>query len=323
MNANDAVKSIEKRFGKEAIAGKKANVEFVSSGSLALDIALGGGYAKGRVIELFGWESSGKSTLALHLASEIQKLGGKVAYIDIEQAMDLDYADALGVDCDITKENPMFFLSQPDDGESAIEIAREFLKADDIKLIVIDSVTALTPRAVISGEAGDSKMGLQARLMSSMLPTLTSPAKKTGCIVLFINQLREKIGVMFGSPNTTTGGNALKFYATQRIEISRIGQEKIDDEVIANKSRAKVVKNKVAPPFRKAEFNIVFGEGIDKITELINIAVEYEIIDKKGSWYNYGEVKLGQGMAGVKIIMQDNPELTEEITNKLYEKLGL
>jgi recombination protein RecA len=217
----------------------------------------------------------------------------------------------------------MFFLSQPDDGESAIEIAREFLKADDIKLIVIDSVTALTPRAVISGEAGDSKMGLQARLMSSMLPTLTSPAKKTGCIVLFINQLREKIGVMFGSPNTTTGGNALKFYATQRIEISRIGQEKIDDEVIANKSRAKVVKNKVAPPFRKAEFNIVFGEGIDKITELINIAVEYEIIDKKGSWYNYGEVKLGQGMAGVKIIMQDNPELTEEITNKLYEKLGL
>jgi recombination protein RecA len=318
VKISDVISSIEKRFGKEAISGTKTECEFVSSGSINLDIALGGGYAKGRIIELMGWESSGKSSLAFHLASEIQKLNKVVAYIDMEHAVDLDYINNL----DVKTDGNLWYMSQPENGEEGIEIAREFLKSEEVGLIVVDSVTALIPKAVLLGEAGDSKMGLQARLMSSMLPTMIAQARKTGCIVLFINQYREKIGVMFGSPTTTTGGNALKFYASQRLEVARAGQEKDKDgEVTANKTRVKVVKNKVAPPFRKAEFDIVFGKGIDKVQEIIDIAIEMEIIKKAGSWYSYGEVKLGQGAESVKTIMEDNPELFDEINNKIRKNL--
>lgn len=322
IKVSDVVKNVEKRFGKEAIVGGKVEVEFVSSGSLGLDIALGGGYAKGRIVELFGWESSGKSTLALHLAAEIQALGKKVVYVDMENALDVYYAEALGVNISFD-ENSNFILSQPDDGETAMEIVREFLKSEEVGLIVIDSVSALLPKAVIQGEAGDAKIGLQARLMSSMLPTLLQNAKKNNTIVLFINQLREKIGVMFGNPQTTMGGKALGFYASQRLEVARCGQEKDGDEVTANKTRVKVVKNKVAPPFKKCEFLIEFGTGIDKIDELINLGVDYSVIKKSGSWYSYGDVKLGQGVVGVKAILEDNPELYEEIKSKVYETLGL
>lgn len=322
MKVSEVIKAVEKRFGKEAIVGSKVEVEFVSSGSLGLDIALGGGYAKGRIIELFGWESSGKSTLALHLSAEVQKLGKKVVYVDMENALDVYYAEAVGVNISF-EEDSNFILSQPDDGETAMEIVREFLKSEEVGLIVIDSVSALLPKAVINGEAGDSKIGLQARLMSSMLPTLLKGAQKSGCIVLFINQLREKIGVMFGNPQTTMGGKALGFYASQRLEVARSGQEKDGDEVTANKTRVKVVKNKVAPPFRKAEFLIGFGEGIDKTDELIQIGVAYSVIKKSGSWFSYGETKLGQGAAGVKAILIDNPELYDEIKDKINETLGL
>lgn len=322
MKVSEVIKAVEKKFGKEAIVGAKVEVEFVSSGSIGLDIAMGGGFAKGRIAEMFGWESSGKSTLALTLAAEVQKLGKKVVYIDMENALDVYYAEALGVNISF-EEDSNFILSQPDDGETALEIMREFLKSEEVGLIVLDSVGALLPKAVILGEAGDSKMGLAARLMSSMLPTLLQNAKKSGCIVLFINQLREKIGVMFGNPQTTMGGKALGFYASQRLEVARCGQEKDGDEVVANKTRVKVVKNKVAPPFKKAEFNIEFGSGIDKIAELVDIGVEFSVIKKAGSWYSYNETKLGQGAAGVKSILQDNPELYEEITLKIYETLGL
>lgn len=322
MKVSEVVKTVEKRFGKEAIVGSKIEVEFVSSGSLGLDIALGGGYAKGRIIELFGWESSGKSTLALHLAAEIQKIDKKVVYVDMENALDVYYAEALGVNISFDQESN-FILSQPDDGETAMEIVREFLKSDEVGLIVVDSVSALLPKAVMQGEAGDAKIGLQARLMSSMLPTMLKDAQRNGCIVLFINQLREKIGVMFGNPQVTMGGKALGFYASQRLEVARCGQEKDGDEVTANKTRVKVVKNKVAPPFKKAEFNIEFGTGIDKIAELIDIGVEFSVIKKAGAWYSYGETRLGQGAAGVKAILEDNPELREEITLKIYETLGL
>jgi recombination protein RecA len=323
MNALDAVKAIEKRFGKEAIAGNKVEVEFVSSGSIGLDLALGGGVPKGRIIEYMGWESSGKTTLALHLAAEVQKLGKKVAYVDVEQAIDIDYAEALGVDCGFGKPDSLFYLSQPDCGEDALEIIREFARADDMGLIVVDSVAALTPKAVIQGEAGDAKMGLLARLMSSMLPTLTGPAKKSGCIILFISQYRDKIGVIYGPSTTTTGGNALKFYASQRLEVTKCGQEKDGDEVTANKTRVTVKKNKVGSPAKKYEFLIEFGIGISKIDEIIDLGVNYSVISKKGSWYQYGDVKLGQGAAGVKAILQDNPELYEEIKTKIYQTLGL
>lgn len=323
MKIDQVLASIEKRFGKEAVAGKKIDVEFISTGSIGLDVALGGGIARGRIVEFMGWESSGKSTMALHLASEVQKLGKKVAYIDVEQALDLFYAESLGVDCEIGKKDSNFFLSQPDTGEQALEIVREFAKAEEIGLIVIDSVAALVPQAVIDGEAGDAKMGLLARMMSAMIPTLIAPARQNNCIILFISQYRDKIGVMYGSSTTTGGGNALKFYASQRVEFAKCGQEKDGDEVTASKIKAKVLKNKVAPPFKKAEFNIEFGTGIDKIMEVVNLAVECEIIKKSGSWYSYGETKLGQGAAGVSNIMRDNIELYEEIDHKVRVNLGL
>ena len=323
MELKQAIQNIEKRFGKEAIAGQKLEVDFVSSGSLTLDLALGGGYAKGRVIEIYGAESSGKTTLALSAAAEIQKLGKKVAYIDMENALDLFYAEALGVNCDIGDKDSQFILSQPDDAETAFEILRELIKVEEIGLAVIDSVSALVPKAVIQGEAGDAKIGLTARLMSSMIPTLLSTAKKSGCIVIFINQIRDKIGVFYGPSTTTSGGNALKFYASQRLEVARAGQEKEGDEVVANKTRVKVVKNKVAPPFKKAEFNIVFGQGIDSLDELINLCVEFSIIEKKGSWYSYGDVKLGQGADNVKSILLDNEELLEEIKANFNKISGL
>ena len=319
VKIGDIISSIEKRFGKEAISGTHNECGFVSSGSIGLDLALGGGYAQGRIIEIMGWESSGKSSVALHLASEVQKLGKIVAYIDMEHAMDLEYANNL----DVKTEGDLWYMSQPDNGEEGLEIAREFLKSEDVGLIVIDSVTALVPKAVLQGEAGDSKMALLARLMSSMLPTMIAQARKTGCIILFINQYRDKLGITWGPTTTTSGGNALKFYASQRLEIARAGQEKDKEteEVTANKTRVKVIKNKVAPPFRKAEFNIVFGKGIDKVQEVIDIAVEMEIIKKAGSWFSYDEVKLGQGNDSVKTIMEDNPELFEEINGKIRKNL--
>lgn len=312
---------IEKKFGKEAIVGELIEIERISSGCLSLDIALGGGYPVGRIIEVMGWESSGKTTLALHLAVEIQKLGKRVAYVDTEHSLDLFYAASLGIDVDFDNKN--FVLSQPNNGEEAMGITRELANSGEFGLIVLDSVAGLVPKALINGEVGDQKMGLIARLMSSWVPALTSPANQSGCIICFISQFREKIGVMFGSPTTTTGGNALKFYASQRLEVSRIGQVKDGDEVLANRSRVKVIKNKVSAPFKKAEFNIVFGEGIDKFADILDLAVEVEIVKKSGSWYTYGEIKLGQGSQKVNELLKDNLELFEEIENKLKAELGL
>ncbi len=315
----DACASIEKRFGKEALSGTIEGVEYVSSGSLDLDRALGGGYAKGRIIEIFGWESSGKSTLALHAVAEVQKLGLAAAYIDMEHAMDLFYAAQIGVDVELGER---FILSQPENGENGLEIVREFLQAEEIGIIVVDSVTALIPKAVLAGEAGDSKMGLQARMMSQMIPTLIAEAKRSNKIVIFINQLREKIGVMFGNPQTTTGGNALKFYASQRVEVIRSTQVKDGDEVMANTTKVKVVKNKVAPPHRKAQFEIRYGIGIDKVKEIVDLGVEFGIIEKKGSWYSYEESKLGQGAEAVRNLLEDNPELQEELYQKIQVSIG-
>lgn len=318
MKFEDVIKNIEKKFGKEAIVGSKIDVEFVHSGSIGLDIAMGGGYAKGRITELFGWESSGKSTLALHLAAEVQKLGKKVGYIDMENALDVEYAKNLGVSVDFKND---FFLSQPDDGETGLGILLEMCASEDFGLVVFDSIGAILPKTVTQGEVGDSKMGVVARLLSQELPKVAQYSKKSGCIVLFINQLREKIGVVYGNPETTMGGHAMKFAASQRLQISRCGQEKDGDEITANKTKVKVVKNKVAVPFKVCEFNIEFGTGIDKFSELIDIAVDYSIIDKRGSWYSYGEVKLGQGIVGVRNILQDNPELMEEIKSKVFETI--
>jgi len=307
---------MDKTYGKGAVMrlgdSPAVDIEKISTGSLGLDIALGiGGLPKGRVVEVYGPESSGKTTLAIHAIAETQKNGGIAAIIDAEHAFDQFYAAKLGVDT----EN--LLISQPDNGEQALEIADNLISSGAIDLIVIDSVAALTPKAEIDGEMGDSRMGLHARLMSQALRKLTSTIHKTGCCVIFINQLREKIGVMFGNPETTTGGNALKFYASVRLDIRRIGQIKSGDEVIGNRTRVKVVKNKLAPPFRKAEFDIMFGEGFSKTGEIIDFAVEKNIIKKSGSWFSYGDTKLGQGRDAVKNLIKDNEELANELEEKV------
>lgn len=315
-----AIDKIEKAYGKGTIMrmGDDAveAIEAIPTGSIALDAALGiGGYPKGRVIEIYGPESSGKTTLAIHAIANVQKAGGIAAFIDAEHAFDRFYAQKLGVDI----EN--LLISQPDNGEQALEIAENLIRSGAIDIIVIDSVAALTPKSEIEGEMGESKMGLQARLMSQALRKLTGTISRTGCCCVFINQLREKIGVMFGNPETTTGGNALKFYASIRLDIRRIGQIKDGDQVSGNRTKVKVVKNKVAPPFRLAEFDIMYGEGISKMGEVVDMGVEMNIIKKAGSWFSYGDTKLGQGRDAVKQLLHDNPELCDEIENKIRESL--
>lgn len=307
---------LEKNFGKGSIMklGDTAvePIEAISTGSLGLDIALGiGGVPKGRIIEIYGPESSGKTTLATHIVAEAQKKGGIAAIIDAEHAFDKYYAQKLGVDV----EN--LLISQPDNGEQGLEIADNLIRSGAIDVIVIDSVAALVPKGEIEGEMGDSKMGLQARLMSQALRKLTGTISKTNCCCIFINQLREKIGVMFGNPETTTGGNALKFYASVRLDIRRTSQIKDSDEVSGNRVKVKIVKNKVAPPFRIAEFDIIFGEGISKVGEIIDLGVEYGIIKKAGSWFSYGDTKLGQGRDAVKALLFDNPDLMDELEAKI------
>lgn len=312
---------LEKTYGKGAIMklgdSSVEQIEAISTGSLGLDIALGiGGLPKGRIVEIYGPESSGKTTLAIHAIANVQKAGGIAAIIDAEHAFDRFYAEKLGVDTE------SLLISQPDNGEQALEIADNLIRSGAIDLVVIDSVAALTPKAEIEGEMGDSRMGLQARLMSQALRKLTGTINKTGCCCIFINQLREKIGVMFGNPETTTGGNALKFYASVRLDIRRVSQLKEGDVVSGNRARVKVIKNKVAPPFRQAEFDIVFGEGISKVGEIIDIGVEKGIIKKAGSWFSYDDTKLGQGRDSVKALFQENPDLAEEIENKIKEALA-
>ncbi|MFN5183550.1 MAG: recombinase RecA [Bacteroidota bacterium] len=307
---------LEKTYGKGAIMKMGDQVvepiEAISTGSLGLDLALGiGGFPKGRVVEIYGPESSGKTTLAIHAIANVQKNGGIAAFIDAEHAFDRFYAEKLGVDIS------SLLISQPDNGEQALEIADNLIRSGAIDLIVIDSVAALTPRSEIEGEMGDSKMGLQARLMSQALRKLTATINKTGCCCIFINQLREKIGVMFGNPETTTGGNALKFYASVRLDIRRIGQLKEGESINGNRVRVKVIKNKVAPPFRQAEFDILFGEGISRIGEIIDMGVEKGIIRKSGSWFSYEDTKLGQGRDAVKTILEDNPDLAGEIEGRI------
>ena len=312
---------LEKTYGKGTVMkmgdSPDESIEAIPSGSLGLDIALGvGGYPKGRVIEIYGPESSGKTTLTLHAIAECQKKGGIAAFIDAEHAFDRFYAEKLGIDI----EN--LIISQPDHGEQALEIADNLIRSGAIDMVVIDSVAALTPKSEIEGEMGDSKMGLHARLMSQALRKLTGSISKTNCTVMFINQLREKIGIMFGNPETTTGGNALKFYASIRIDIRRSTQIKNSDGVVmGNKTRVKIVKNKVAPPFKLAEFDIMYGEGISKLGEIIDHAVEAEIINKSGSWFSYDGTKLGQGRDSVKNLLKDNPELMETLENKLKKVL--
>ncbi len=311
---------IEKGYGKGTIMklGDKAvaDVPSISSGSISLDIALGiQGYPRGRIVEIYGPESSGKTTIAIHAIAEAQKAGGIAAIIDAEHAFDRTYAEKLGVDV----EN--LFISQPDNGEQALEITDHLIRSGAIDIIVIDSVAALTPKAEIEGEMGDSKMGLQARLMSQALRKLAANISKTNTCCIFINQLREKIGVMFGNPETTTGGNALKFYSTVRLDIRRISQIKEGDEIMGNRTRVKVTKNKLAPPFKKAEFDIIYGEGISYSGEIIDLGVDHNIIKKSGSWYSYGDTKLGQGREAVKNLLMDNPELGEELGQKIMDKI--
>ncbi len=315
-----AMDKIEKNYGKGSIMklGDEVieNIEIIPTGSIALDSALGvGGYPKGRIVEIYGPESSGKTTLAIHAIAEAQKKGGIAAFIDAEHAFDRFYASKLGVDVD------NLWISQPDNGEQALEIAEQLIRSSAVDIIVIDSVAALTPKAEIEGEMGDNKVGLQARLMSQALRKLTSAVSKTGTTCIFINQLREKIGVMFGNPETTTGGNALKFYASVRLDIRRAQQIKDGDEVIGNQTRVKVVKNKVAPPFRKAEFDIMFGEGISKAGEIVDLGADLGIVKKSGSWYSYNETKLGQGRDAAKKCILDNPELAEELEKLIFEAL--
>jgi recombination protein RecA len=315
------IDKLEKTYGKGAIMkmGDKPaeNMEVIPTGSLGIDIALGiGGLPKGRVIEIYGPESSGKTTLTLHAIAEVQRAGGIAAFIDAEHAFDRTYAEKLGIDT----EN--LLISQPDNGEQALEIAENLIRSGAIDIIVIDSVAALVPKSEIEGEMGDSKMGLHARLMSQALRKLTGTISKTGCCCIFINQLREKIGVMFGNPETTTGGNALKFYASVRIDIRRIGQIKDGDSVVGNRTRVKIVKNKLAPPFRLAEFDIMYGEGISKTGEIVDLGVEHNIIKKSGSWFSYGDTKLGQGRDAVKTLFNDNQELCDEVEMKIRVALS-
>ena len=311
--------NIEKSFGKGSImrlGAEAEKMESISTGSIGLDYALGvGGLPKGRIIEIYGPESSGKTTLALHVVAEAQKKGGIAAFIDAEHAFDRFYAAKLGVDV----EN--LLISQPDYGEQALEIAENLIRSGAIDVIVVDSVAALTPKSEIEGEMGDSKMGLQARLMSQAMRKLTATINKTGCVCIFINQLREKIGVMFGNPETTTGGNALKFYSSVRIDIRKISQIKDGENVMGSRVKVKVVKNKVAPPFRKAEFDILYGEGISRSGEIVDLGVEMGIIKKSGSWFSYGDSKLAQGRDSVKKIIEDNPELADELAAKIFEAL--
>ncbi len=316
-----AMSKIEKDFGKGSIMKlgeeKIDNVEVIPTGSIGLNAALGvGGYPKGRIIEIYGPESSGKTTLAIHAIAEAQKAGGIAAFIDAEHAFDRFYAEKLGVDVD------NLWISQPDNGEQALEIADQLIRSSAIDIIVIDSVAALTPKKEIEGDMGDSAVGLHARLMSQALRKLTSTIAKTNTTCIFINQLREKIGVMFGNPETTTGGNALKFYASVRLDIRKISSIKDGDNVLGNQVRVKVVKNKVAPPFRKAEFEITFGEGISKIGELVDLGVDYGIIQKSGSWFSYGESRLAQGRDATKALLADNQELCEEIEAKIMQALA-
>ena len=311
---------LEKTYGKGVVMklGDKVveDIASIPTGSINLDLALGiGGYPRGRVIEIYGPESSGKTTLTIHAIAEVQKQGGVAAFIDAEHAFDSSYASALGVDVD------NLYISQPDNGEQALEIADHLISSGAVDLVIVDSVAALTPKSEIEGEMGDSKMGLHARLMSQALRKLTATISKTNCTVIFINQIRMKIGVMFGNPETTTGGNALKFYSSVRLDIRRIGAIKNGEDIIGNRTRVKVVKNKVAPPFRKVEFDIMFGAGISRSGEVLDKAVDLDIVKKSGSWFSYGDTKLGQGRDAVKQMIADNPELSEEIETKIKEAL--
>ena len=312
---------LDKTYGKGSIMrlGDQVideSIEAIPSGSVALDLALGvGGYPRGRVVEIYGPESSGKTTLTIHAIAEVQKQGGIAAFIDAEHAFDKFYAQNLGVDI----EN--LLISQPDNGEQALEITDNLIRSGAIDLVVVDSVAALTPKAEIEGDMGDSRMGLQARLMSQALRKMTSNISKTGCTCIFINQLREKIGVMFGNPETTTGGNALKFYSSVRVDIRRSSQIKNGEEVIGNRTKVKIVKNKIAPPFRKAEFDIMYGTGISKSGEIIDLGVELGIIKKSGSWFSYGETKLGQGRDAVKLLIEENPDLMDELETKIISAI--
>ncbi len=315
------MEKLDKTFGKGTVMklGDEAveHVEVIPTGSITLDLALGvNGFPKGRIVEIFGPESSGKTTLAIHAIAEVQKQGGIAAIVDAEHAFDQFYAQKLGVDID------NLLISQPDNGEQALEIADNLIRSGAIDLLVIDSVAALTPKAEIEGEMGDSQMGLQARLMSKALRKLTGSINKAKCCCIFINQLRDKIGVMFGNPETTTGGNALKFYASMRIDIRKASQIKDGEDVIGNRVKVKVVKNKVAPPFRKAEFDIMYGEGISKVGEIIDLGVDLNIMKKSGSWFSYGETRLGQGRDAVKNMLMDNPELMDELEQQIKEALG-
>ncbi len=314
------VDKLEKTYGKGTIMklgdDRVVNVETISTGSLGLDIALGiGGFPRGRIVEIYGPESSGKTTLSIHAIAEAQRKGGIAAFIDAEHAFDKNYAEALGVDT----EN--LLISQPDNGEQALDIAEHLIRSGALDIVVIDSVAALVPRGELEGEMGDSKMGLQARLMSQALRKLTGAINKTGCTCIFINQLREKIGVMFGNPETTTGGNALKFYASIRLDIRRIGQIKDKEDIVGNRTKVKVVKNKVAPPFKVIEFDIMYGQGISKVGEIVDLGVEQNVLQKSGSWYSYDTTKLGQGRDAVKELLLDNPELMEEIERKIKNKI--
>lgn len=313
---NLTMSKLEKAYGKGTIMrlgdSQVVETEVISSGSITLDAALGiGGFPTGRVVEIYGPESSGKTTIALHAIAEAQKKGGIAAFIDAEHAFDKTYAKKLGVNVD------ELLISQPDDGEQALDITEHLIRSGAIDICVIDSVAALVPRSELEGDMGDSKMGLQARLMSQALRKLTGTINKTGCTCIFINQLRDKIGVMFGNPETTTGGNALKFYSSVRLDIRRIGALKDKEDIIGNRTRVKVVKNKMAPPFKKAEFDIMYGEGISKLGEIIDLGVDLDILNKSGSWYSYGDTKLGQGRESVKSLLADNPELADEIEAKI------